>query len=78
MRFCCCQCGSHKIIFTTKGDRFGEHHGARCATCNNPLSVRDLFFITHAAMKNKVTVQKISLPPEGKSEQNFKDAGESQ
>lgn len=81
MRFCCCRCGAHKIIFTTKGDHFGEHHGARCATCHNPLTVRDLFFITHGAMKDikdKVTVRSIDLPPESQSEQNFKDAGESQ
>lgn len=68
MRFCCSRCGANKIIYTTKGDHFGEHHGARCATCNNPLSVRDLFFITHGALKDKVTAKRASLPPEGKSE----------
>lgn len=60
----CNKCGEVKIVFTTRGDRFGQHHGARCATCNNPISLKDLSFRSAILQSEEVTARRNPLPPE--------------
>lgn len=64
MRIRCNKCGEVKIVFTTRGDRFGLHHGARCATCKKPISLKDLFFRSALLQSEEVTARRTPLPPE--------------
>lgn len=64
MRIRCYKCGEDKIVFTTQGDRFGQHHGARCATCKKPISLSDLFFRNAIIPVEEVTARRTPLPPE--------------
>ncbi|ATZ10983.1 hypothetical protein EHS86_08060 [Erwinia amylovora] len=38
----CSRCGCRRFIFTKRGDRYGEHHGAICAACHKCMNVADL------------------------------------
>lgn len=51
MRIRCGKCGHAKIIFTVRGDRFGHHHGAICAYCRKPITLKDCLFPKVAAAK---------------------------
>lgn len=44
MRIRCGRCGHAEIIFTFRGDRFGQHHGAICAHCRKPITLKDCLF----------------------------------
>lgn len=54
MRIQCWSCGGTRIIFSCNGDQYGQHHGARCAQCMKPLSLKDFLFISYEKeMKDK-------------------------
>jgi hypothetical protein len=44
VRIRCGRCGHAELIFTTRGDRFGDHHGAICAYCWKPITLKDCLF----------------------------------
>ena len=44
MRIRCGRCGHAKILFTTCGGRFGDHHGAICAWCWKVITLKDCLF----------------------------------
>lgn len=44
MRIRCWKCGHTEFIFTTNDERFGKHHGAICANCQKPLTLKDCLF----------------------------------
>jgi len=49
VRIRCWKCGHTQIIFTFSGDRFGNHHGAICAYCRKPVTLKDCLFRTVVA-----------------------------
>ncbi|WP_420864402.1 ECs_2282 family putative zinc-binding protein [Winslowiella toletana] len=46
MKVRCTSCGSKKFIYTDKGGKGEEHHGAVCAQCSKPITLEDLLPLT--------------------------------
>lgn len=69
MRIRCWKCGHAGFIFTTSDGHFGKHHGAVCANCQKPVTLKDCLFKTKAMgtvhgeeEECRITAEKTKLP----------------
>lgn len=64
MRIKCWKCGHVGIIFTVRGDCYGDHHGAICAHCRKPITLKDCLFRMVVASTQAEEADFFRHPPE--------------